>query len=340
MTKVLCSRFEINYLAVLLLSLLILADSQITQEDKTVAERNTGYTLKTNFELENKLRPRRSVVSGTASKCYLPFFVNGQPPIGFRNNDVNIRYICQTSLGNPAYVYATMFDLSYGIPIYSAYFVTKAEASHFGAVKRTGGWHQEKGIPKSNQGSTNMYRGVPFIHKGHLLPAETFSFTKNHLRSTFTYTNAVPQYAAFNSGQWAKYEKKIRKYATNKCSVQGGTLYLLTGISEVRIQTHNGQPVANLRSDPPKRIEKQPNIVIPNSMWTAGCCVHSNGAALGAFALIGNNDQNTNLIHMSQVKVIDLQHFLHVGVKGVGSLAVHLFPGNRGCSYKVNHVNV
>lgn len=185
-----------------------------------------------------------------------------------------------------------------------------------------------------------MYRGVPFIHKGHLLPAETFSFSQNHLRSTFTYTNAVPQYAAFNSGQWAKYERKIREYATNKCSEQGGTLYLLTGISEVRIQIHKGQPVAILQPGLPKRIEKQPNIVIPSSMWTAGCCVHSNGAALGAFALIGNNDQNTKLIHMSQVKVKDLQHFLRVGVNGVGGRAVRLFPGNRGCSYKVNHVNV
>lgn len=38
-------------------------------------------------------------------------------------------------------------------------------------------------------------------------------------------------------------------------------------------------------------------------MWTAGCCVHSNGVVLGAFALIGNNDQNTSVIQMSQVAV-------------------------------------
>lgn len=185
-----------------------------------------------------------------------------------------------------------------------------------------------------------MYRGVPFIHRGHLLPAATFSFTKNHLRSTFTYTNAVPQYAAFNSGQWAKNERKIREYATNTCSVQGGTLYLLTGISEVRVQIQRGQLVANLPPGLPNRIENQPNIVIPNSMWTAGCCVHANGAVQGAFALIGNNDQNTNLIHMSQVKVRVIQSFLRVGVNGAGGRAVRLFPGNSECSYVANHVNV
>lgn len=185
-----------------------------------------------------------------------------------------------------------------------------------------------------------MYRGVPFIHKGHMLPAETFSFTKNHMRSTFTYTNAVPQYAAFNSGIWAKYEKKIREYATKSCGAQGGTLYLLTGISEVRIQMQRGQLVANVPPGLPKRIQNQPNIVMPNSLWTSGCCVQSNNVVLGAFALIGNNDQNTNLIHLSQVKVEVLQKFLHVGVKGTGRRAVRLFPGNRGCSSKINHVNV
>lgn len=39
-----------------------------------------------------------------------------------------------------------MFDLGYGIPIYSAYYVTTAQAGQFWAVNRTGGWYQEKGI--------------------------------------------------------------------------------------------------------------------------------------------------------------------------------------------------
>lgn len=78
---------------------------------------------------------------------------------------------------------------------------------------------------------------------------------------------------------------------------------MLTGISEVRIQVQKGRPVANLRPGLLRRIEKKPNTVIPNSMWTAGCCVLSNGVVLGAFALIGNNDQNTSVIQMSQVAV-------------------------------------
>ena len=36
-----------------------------------------------------------------------------------------------------------------------------------------------------------MYREVHFIHKGHLLPAQSFSFAEIHLRSTFTCTIAL-----------------------------------------------------------------------------------------------------------------------------------------------------
>ena len=50
--------------------------------------------------------------------------------------------------------------------------------------------------------------------------------------STFTYTNAVPQIAVFNSGQWAQYERRIREYATNNCSPQGGDLYLIRELKQ------------------------------------------------------------------------------------------------------------
>ena len=185
-----------------------------------------------------------------------------------------------------------------------------------------------------------MYSGVRNIHKGHLLPAETFSFTMDHLRSTFTYTNAVPQYAAFNTGQWAKYEKRIRQFATNTCSVQGGTLYLLTGISEVRIPKQ--YPVVILKSGLPKqkRITNKPNIVIPNSMWTAGCCVRQNGGVVGSFALMGNNVQNKIQIHMSQVKMPLLQKFLGNGVSGFAGRSIKLFPGNPSCSSLTKNVHL
>ena len=176
-----------------------------------------------------------------------------------------------------------------------------------------------------------MYLKTPRIHKGHLVPAETYSFSVGHLRSTFTYTNAVPQYGTFNSGQWAKYEKKIRNYATNKCSAKKADLYLLTGISEVTIQQGHGNSIKTLKlRGQPKRMLKPPKVVIPNSMWTAGCCVRGTNV-FGSFAVIGNNVSNKEKIEMSQVTVDQLQNI-------IGN--VDLFPGNDDCQNTNNNVTI
>ena len=85
-------------------------------------------------------RSRRSVVSGAISSCYVNFFINSKPPTGFRRNASNIRYICQSPPKQLVHVYATLFDLDYGIPIYSAYYVTKEQASQFGAACKQDWW--------------------------------------------------------------------------------------------------------------------------------------------------------------------------------------------------------
>ena len=103
----------------------------------------------TDVQSENQLvRPRRSVVSKTIQSCYKQFVAGKQPPSGFRKKDTGIRYICQQVPGDAVnYFYSTMFDLNYGIPVYSAYVVSQAQARQFGRVKRTAKdkWRQEKG---------------------------------------------------------------------------------------------------------------------------------------------------------------------------------------------------
>ena len=166
------------------------------------------------------------------------------------------------------------------------------------------------------------------IHKGHLVPAETYSFSEENIKSTFVYTNAVPQYQKFNSGQWGTYEKKIREYGKDTCANNGGDLYLLTGISDHRIGKNfmtdtvydDGIPVGT-----PKRMPENPKIVIPNSMWTAGCCVLGQ-QVLGSFAVIGNNDWNEGKLHTSDVNVQELE----------GIIGITLFPGNNGCRTHLN----
>ena len=63
-----------------------------------------------------------------------------------------------------------MFDLQYGIPIYSAYVVKQAQASQFGKAKSTNDkWRQEKSGEHSNGFSEVMFswinklNSLPFI---------------------------------------------------------------------------------------------------------------------------------------------------------------------------------
>ena len=169
---------------------------------------------------------------------------------------------------------------------------------------------------------------LPCIHIGHLVPAETYSFTVNHIRSTFVYTNAVPQYAAFNGGKWSAYERKIRDYARKECRRQNGNLYQLTGISDKRIEIQgNSRQAVRQALD---RMPEEPNIAIPSSMWTAGCCVRGQNV-LGSFAVIGNNDPIKQRMNMSQMMVKKL-----AGLIGVNQL----FPGKTDCNEKYFYVNL
>ena len=94
-------------------------------------------------------------------QCYTQFFVSGKPPKGLRKpEDPDIRYICQPP--EPVQVpehtyYATMFDESYGIAVFSAYILTKQ------LVDR-GFWQREKLKPDFCPTPGNLlkcYRRMP-----------------------------------------------------------------------------------------------------------------------------------------------------------------------------------
>ena len=174
--------------------------------------------------------------------------------------------------------------------------------------------------------------------KGHLVPRKTYSDTLERLLSTYTYTNVVPQHHSFNVGMWSTFEGKIREYASDPghCVSDGGTLYLLTGTAFVH-HAHPGNPThpALLRLG-----GQNTGIHIPNSLWTAGCCVRPNNDA-ASFAIIGNNIETPNIM---QITVNELQQILRedVGPNGLNIVPldhhghqqdVSLFPGNPNCAW-------
>ena len=68
-----------------------------------------------------------------------------------------------------------------------------------------------------------------------MAPAHTLSSDKWAFRSTFRYTNAVPQRPSFNAGEWSKFERRIRKYAKVCTNDDKGVLYLLSGTAFVYV---------------------------------------------------------------------------------------------------------
>lgn len=183
-----------------------------------------------------------------------------------------------------------------------------------------------KGIGK--QGNDLIYPSLPY-HRGHLVPKKTYSSTPESVRSTYTYTNAAPQRPAFNSGHWAQFEKRIRKYAKTCTEELNGKLYLLTGTSFAHFEPGS----ETLTHPTPEKLGNY--IYIPNSMWTAGCCEAPKKDTRN-FAVIGNNVEDPAEMHTQQITVQLLQRILlhdvaHLGI-GDPPFGVSLFPGNWLCS--------
>ena len=208
-----------------------------------------------------------------------------------------------------------------------------------------------KKIGIENQGSDAIYPSLPYI-RGQLVPALTLSNTgkgDEGWLSTFTYTNAVPQRPDFNMGEWFEFENKIRSYARNDCIPNRGKLYLLTGTSFVHSEPDwpiwprdpKRQPwLANIKDN--YLIPDSPPIAIPVSLWTAGCCIDSkNGTVTGNFAVIGNNEEDNQLMHTRQISVEQLQSILKHDVKAnENSNRVKLFPAIRDCSKESKQITL
>lgn len=180
----------------------------------------------------------------------------------------------------------------------------------------------EPGIAR--QGSNQLYQGHGnTIHKGHLNPVHINSYDANNMADTFTYANAVPQYAGFNQGKWKQFEMKIADYAKTKCAPKNGDMYVLTGTSRFRISPPDAMPLKRTSPVVSHLVSGVEKIEIPNSMWTAFCCVFP-GLTAESLAVIGNNVEDPKKINIQEISVSALEDFLSLNNKQVS-----LFPGKN-----------
>ena len=184
------------------------------------------------------------------------------------------------------------------------------------------------------------------------MPAATYSSSRERYDSTYTYTNAVPQKKSFNTGMWAQFERRIRRYARHQCTkpikqnglqvAPPGILYLLTGTSSVRIQRQQQQNQVvgvNVDMNQVGNVDLNMRISRPNSLWTAGCCVRENNNQwTRSFAVMGNNvaGHQQNLQLTSFITVQRLQLILAVDAHTLNNVNINLFPGNNNCLRDIN----
>ena len=201
-----------------------------------------------------------------------------------------------------------------------------------------------------HQGSDELYEGGP-CNRGHLFSAMTASGlpqnpqsplnAANSARSTYQYTNAVPQCKSFNMGQWRVWEGKIRTFALNcTAAYTNCVMYLITGVSFVGVTSPNPPQPPQAVPIPVLPFPNQPNLPVnpaaeidqPNSFWTVGNCVPQNGQAM-SFAVIANNVPVIAAIHKQQIPTAQLMAIIEtdITINGLKRSTVkeklNLFPG-------------
>ncbi|XP_068691960.1 uncharacterized protein [Montipora foliosa] len=299
-----------------------------------------------NSESEGKRNRTHQWFEKSSPPPHPSFFAGNKPPENLPgiSGGTNIEQKLPADPPSTPPYFVSLFDPARNIPFYSAYKVTPVQANAIGTHRRKRfTWRNPKdakgqGIPVGTAYSEAITKYKQPLSRGHMNPSGINSFDKKFMKATFTLTNAAPQFQASNSGPWQTFEARIRTYAKNTCgnSTREGTLYLLTGTSDIGLKPGPaGKPVQDTTIPLPftrTTFSKGIKLVTPRAVWTAGCC-EWNGKA-ESFAVMSNNQKDKALLYQTEMSVADLEVLL----TAKGSLGVKLFPGAAKCGYTASNI--
>ncbi|XP_029610696.1 endonuclease domain-containing 1 protein [Salmo trutta] len=196
------------------------------------------------------------------------FFLEGTTPNlpgilvdGTVQNQNRYKPICQKYKN--VYRFATLYDTTNRIPVFSAYTFT---GNTTGRPKDP--WMIEPGLDaemqesvegKSLQAVNNDYKNSikkKDVNRGHLFPC-SHAHNLDTQKSTFTLTNIVPQDVNFNNGSWREMEENVRGTLVENCKDANDQIkaYVVTGA----VPNNN-------------KVKLNNRVNIPGLMWTAYCC--------------------------------------------------------------------
>ncbi|KAK7122142.1 hypothetical protein R3I93_023075 [Phoxinus phoxinus] len=222
------------------------------------------------------------------------FFLNNDPP-RFTPELPNTQKICQCvwdENDEQKYLYATLYNTDWRIPVYSAYVFYRSIS-----VGRCNPWYIEpqldgdaepcmapKGRKKrDNQAVNKDYEkqdpNKPKYDKGHLYPVQ-HTYDHVSMLATSTLTNAAPQNSHFNQYQWKEHEKAVATALTDCAEA-----YVVTGVVP--------------DPDPNKKLNKI--VTVSKYYWRATCCL-KNGVYTGTGYFGPNNNDKVEELTITELQ--------------------------------------
>ena len=243
---------------------------------------------------------------------------NKFPPV--KNQPANgVVKLCQNDLvitgdGNGKALYATLFDTTSKIPIYSANAISINPSAATQTRPSNTEWERVSSalcvatLPNASlfysrisakgtltncdkfQALDSDYKGnTKDLTRGHLCPNSIMKRDKDKQLGTFTLTNAAPQFAKSNQGDWRRIECVTEKAI--ETLVPNEKVYVITGVSGTYMA---GSAALTLNN----------RVATPAKYWKLVCYPGTATKAAWAFGIVADNKPASSVTPKSNYKTL------------------------------------
>lgn len=116
--------------------------------------------------------------------------------------------------------YVVLYDTELKMPVAALYRLDRADI-----VSRTreNCFREDTRLASADRSTLDDY-DEPVFDRGHLVPRSDLNRSENDMLNSFVLSNIMPQHDNFNQGTWERFERLIRRSAT-----QNGSVFVITG---------------------------------------------------------------------------------------------------------------